>query len=1353
MVNSLKKAFSTFVTLTTVLWSVGAGALAFPNVASAATLSAGDLVKASGPAVYYYAANGKRYVFPNEKTYLSWYSDFSSVKTITDAELAAISIGGNVTTRPGTHLVKITTDPKTYAVTQGGVLHWIQSEAIAKALYGDNWATQVIDVPDAFFVNYTVGSSIATNVHPDGQLIQYAGDSNWYVVWSGMKRKVASDAALAANGLNKKYVEMTTIVYGNGADLAGREAALADTVSVSAATTPPVVGGPLTVALASDTPTGMNVPRNASSVPLVKVNLTAGSADVNVTGLRFHRVGIGAVADFSNVYLYDQAGKRLTTGRSINTTTNIVEFNSLSITVKAGTTWAVLVYGDFAGSSATVGGQHGLELADMAAVTLSGSSTVGGTFPVRGNMFTVGAASSARVDIQKGTQPANPNIGSADTEVSNFKVTANTNDVALKQITLYQAGSVTNSDLTKFKLYQGSTVVASADSIASDGHLVLMFTTPFVVTNGTTKVFSLRANVGGRAGRTIRLYVEYTTDVTAIDQVYKAGAAICINSSSPCTGSSANMDGTGGSGSSPQTNGNFVEVLTQGGQLTNAYNGPATANIAKGQLSVPLYKFALTSPDNTLEIRKIVFTIAKTSGSAATCAVKGGAGTNYFRSVKIKNLDTGATVMGPQEIPSATANGATSQAFTYTDSFNLNQGQTLNLGLVADLSNSADTGDTYLDGACAYQASFSAFGSSDVRVVATGEFLDTAKIVPNTAVTGNALTVKSSGLTISLASTPVTGTLVKKQANVSIAGFVLTAAAQSDITVTSLSLGGQASLATAGCNSNAFGGAACNLADFSQRVTSLALYRADTNVQVGLARAPDTTTGKAQITNMNLLIPKGTSLSLLAKATFGSTASTTSPFDRVAVGIALAADLQVQDQDSNTVTPTLDSAVTGQATGASPSVIQKIRNNGTITVQADSHPVSNIVVAGKDAWVQLAQYKATAQYEQLSIDRIAVVASSTAGTVVTLGGSAAAADDADFSAIAVAQGGAVKGQDVLPSGATGTKDIDLTVNPITVPKDGSVQFQIWGKLANVQASSTVGGATAGVARSGHAPAVGLRKGISGGEWDSNYISSTNCPTAGNQCLNIRSTGVASGERVYADQGASHGNLMALRKTQPIVTKQSLSSTTLANIDMDLLKFQVAADSAGSIAWKQAVIDFSKTSGVTLTNFRLRRGATDLNTSVYAITSATSGADLTTGSGLTTTSTSGSIVVSFAPGQEEAISGSGNVYTIHATVSGAVAGQNVSLTFRRETNTTSVVGGYLTNNPISTFATSTNVFHIDTGVTAAAQGSGLAGFMGTFLWSDNSEVPHSSALGTAGGSRDWINDTFVQDLSQSQTVSL
>jgi hypothetical protein len=1299
----MKKIFSSFVALTTIAWSVTAGTLALPSVASAATLMNGDLIKASGPAVYYYAADGRRYVFPNEKTYFSWYYDFSSVKTITDEELAALTIGGNVTIRPGTKLVKITTDPKVYAVTQGGVLHWVESEAIAITLFGAGWAQRVVDVPDGFFVNYSVGSSLSTAVHPDGSLIQYAGDPARYVVWGGMKRLIASDAAFAANGFQSVHVLTTTVSYPNGTDVTGRESALADVI-MGGGSTP--VSGNLSVALASDTPAGATVPKNASSVMLAKYNLTAGSNAVTVTGLRLHRVGVGATSDFSNVYLYDANGTRLTTGRTVNSSTNNVEFNSLNVMIGAGQTISLVMVADF-GSPASTGGQHSFEILDAASVVISGTGTVSGSFPVRGNVFTVGTTSSARLDVQKGTTPANPNIGAAEAEISNFKLTANTNDIEVRRITLLQAGSVSNSDLSDLKLYQGSTLVASAATLTGD-KIVLTFSPAYVITNGTTKTFSLKAKIAGRADRTIKTYVEYTTDVYAIDRTYNAGAAVCIASTAVggCTST--------GQGTFDGSSTNYIEITTQGGQLTVTFNGPATSNVAKGQQDVVLYKFALASPDNVLEIRNLDFKIlGQDVGGGPDAKVKGSAGTDYFRDIKIKNLDTGATVMGPTSLSTSLANNASdSGIITLSDAFNIQAGQILNLAITADLSNSEDSTDFFNSGTSTYKVILgdgsNLFGSSDVRIVNTGEFLSTAKIVPNSTINGNNFTVKASSLSVALASSPSASTVVKKQGMIPAAGFVFTAGAQSVVTIKSVKLTGRGNLS-----------GSYAVADLDDVVTQCALFD-ETGAQQGISASPDTTLGTVNITNMNVLIPSGTSKTLTAKCTADSVISGTE--DLFAIGILTAStDVTAEDGDSNSVTASLSSQITGNA-GASPTLAQTVKNSGTLSLATENLRSSTILVGGGDVWQNLAQFKATAQFEDMNIERVAVTSTGEA---------------ANFTAIAVAKDGAVKGWDILSSGAYSSKDIDLSASPIIVPKDGSASFQLWGKLANVVSSSSVSGATA-APRSGNTFALGIAAGVQTGEWDSNYDNQ----------YNLRATGAASGERVYAtsttDLTGTSGNTFVLRKTKPTVTRQALSTTTLSSGTMDLYKFQVSADSAGAVALKKFAFSYSKNAGsYTLSSFRLRRGSSDMALSDIAIVSdsITGNEDLEAGVGLAAASTTGQIVVSFT--NEETISGSGNVYTLYATIGGSVAASDtISFSFVRVGNTT-VVTGFLEDDIVS----GEKAPNIDT----ATNPDGTADVKGTFLWSDQSEVPHSSVVGVTS-SRDWTNDVYVEDLTQTQVLS-
>ncbi|MBU1448779.1 Ig-like domain-containing protein [Patescibacteria group bacterium] len=118
----------------------------------------------SDTAVYYYAVDGKRYVFPNEKTYFTWYADFSKVKIIPIDQMSLIPIGGNVTYRPGTRMLKFQTDTKTYIVTRGGVLRWAMTEDVARGWFGTEWNTFVDDVSEAFYVNYTFGEPVASHL-------------------------------------------------------------------------------------------------------------------------------------------------------------------------------------------------------------------------------------------------------------------------------------------------------------------------------------------------------------------------------------------------------------------------------------------------------------------------------------------------------------------------------------------------------------------------------------------------------------------------------------------------------------------------------------------------------------------------------------------------------------------------------------------------------------------------------------------------------------------------------------------------------------------------------------------------------------------------------------------------------------------------------------------------------------------------------------------------------------------------------------------------------------------------------------------------------------------------------------
>lgn len=133
-------------------------------------LREGDLVKGSGPAVYRYE-EGKRRAFPHQDVYRSWHGEsFAKVTRIPDTQLGTIALGANMRMKEGVFLVKVQSDPKTYAVEPGGILRWIPTEAQATGLYGASWAARVRDVGVSLFGDYTIGAPVALGEVPKGHV-------------------------------------------------------------------------------------------------------------------------------------------------------------------------------------------------------------------------------------------------------------------------------------------------------------------------------------------------------------------------------------------------------------------------------------------------------------------------------------------------------------------------------------------------------------------------------------------------------------------------------------------------------------------------------------------------------------------------------------------------------------------------------------------------------------------------------------------------------------------------------------------------------------------------------------------------------------------------------------------------------------------------------------------------------------------------------------------------------------------------------------------------------------------------------------------------------------------------------
>jgi hypothetical protein len=120
------------------------------------------LKKSDKDDVYYYAANGKRYIFPTIETYQTWFGAIkvSDIMTYDLLKLYETPLGGNVTCRPGT-LIQTPTDPNIYMVVKNGHIRAFSDKTILDTVYNFKWQKTVLTIPNFYFTNYTVDNPIS----------------------------------------------------------------------------------------------------------------------------------------------------------------------------------------------------------------------------------------------------------------------------------------------------------------------------------------------------------------------------------------------------------------------------------------------------------------------------------------------------------------------------------------------------------------------------------------------------------------------------------------------------------------------------------------------------------------------------------------------------------------------------------------------------------------------------------------------------------------------------------------------------------------------------------------------------------------------------------------------------------------------------------------------------------------------------------------------------------------------------------------------------------------------------------------------------------------------------------------
>ncbi|MEK9157094.1 MAG: hypothetical protein AAB448_03115, partial [Patescibacteria group bacterium] len=900
-----KRVFSAAVAAATIAFSVGAGLLVSPASVSAA--SAGDLIKGTSlSTVYYYGYDGERYVFPNETTYMSWFSDFDDVSTISDSALSDITLGGNVVMRPGSWWVKVQSAADTYAVARNGMLHWIETADVAEDFAGSDWNQRIVDVPDVFFADYTVGTSLMEATAYEGALYEVGGIT--YLSWGGEMREVTDDG-MDANGLMSKFVldgsgiDDSALTMGD--EISSEITSLVDTAQTET-DTEPTVDGDITVSAASSMPVGSTVTGGANGVEVFSFDVEAGSEDATLDSLVLSLTGAGSTSNISAVYLY-QGATRLTESRTVNSSTREVTMSSLDVEIPAGETVTLDVKVTISASQ-TAADTFGFEIESAEMVTASGE--VDGDFPVSGDEFTLSGSDSGNVTVTKTGSVDDPTIGANDAEIAEFKIDATgSEDASIELITLKVDNASDHSD---FNLWDGSEWLVACENTVSDQVVCDLSDSPFDIEEGNSNIFRLSADIGGQDADTVKVFVDNAIDIVAMGGDFGHGLTVYIASAD-----SGSYDGT----SCTTSAGNCSFSTVQGGEVTFAFNGPSAGDIQVSGQDQVLLEFSLTAAQEVTikDLDIIVYgdddadndaTDAGDDADSDDDSTDGGtqnalgdadglvntADAN-LKDIKIINMDTGVVFMSPLELDSvlAAADDA-DQTIDFTEDVTVPAGSTLNLAVTADIDSSATSGTEF---AAALDVSGLSIEDSN------GDALSGSDIVPGSDLTGYNQEALSASLTIALASTPGDTTTVQGTDSHVVVGFTVTAGDASDVTVTDMVLSayGDADDTTLVLGGETDG----QVEDY---VESCSLYVGET--LVGGPEAPASTGNTITFDSMDWMLEASDVVTLNVKCNLANPSETTLTY--LSFDLAdVSADITAEDEDGDAVTATGDAVNGGTA--------------------------------------------------------------------------------------------------------------------------------------------------------------------------------------------------------------------------------------------------------------------------------------------------------------------------------------------------------------------------------------------------------------------------------------------------------
>ena len=277
--------------------------------------------------------------------------------------------------------------------------------------------------------------------------------------------------------------------------------------------TPPVVTGPVAVALASDNPTARSVVLLEAGADLAHF---AFSGTGTVTNVTLKRIGISADASLLNVYLYDGA-TRLTDAASVSSN-SVITFNDPNGLFTVSGLKTISVKSDMsAASGETIGvSLTGYTALSQTAVVIKFTSF----WQLNERCFSNSCCSFIRYSYSSRKHKLD---SCKDITVWQSQASVTTRDVKLSHFTIREVGGIAKADLQNLRLYVDGVVIGTVANPNSNGYSTFVPASPLTLKTGAHTIKGCSRCYGWFIPLIHLFSIRNKTDIGLVDSQYGVG--------------------------------------------------------------------------------------------------------------------------------------------------------------------------------------------------------------------------------------------------------------------------------------------------------------------------------------------------------------------------------------------------------------------------------------------------------------------------------------------------------------------------------------------------------------------------------------------------------------------------------------------------------------------------------------------------------------------------------------------------------------------------------------------------------------------------------------------------------------